>query len=415
MLGAGLPLEAEVILCGARSRLHAAAAARLLALLREDLDWDGLLQTAREHEVAPLLYWSLRGLPASAVPGAALDQLREWFYATAAHNLFMTTELLRFLEQLRAHGVLAVPFKGPVLAATAYGHPALRTFVDLDVLVDARDVPRVDRLLEADGYRPRDRLRGLERVAYLQSECSYDYTREDGRLTVEVHWGLMPRYFGFPLRLQDVRPRLTEAALGGATVPSLSAEDILLFLCLHGTKHRWVSLKWICDVAELIEVHPAIDWEWVERQAAALGGERMLRLGLFLATDLLGTHLPRQVAQELRTDPVVRTLATEVGRGLFGRPAGRPGAGNLFYVRAMTSPRRRVRYCLHLATVPTKEDWQRLPLPPILSFLYYPLHSLRLFGQVISEWRTYVRAAGAAAARSTSRATARRRLPTTNV
>ena len=84
-----------------------------------------------------------------------------------------------------------------------------------------RDVPRARALLEREGYRPRLPAAGLRRLAYLQSECSCDYLREDGRVTVELHWGLMPRYFGFPLRLADLRDRLTSVALGPTGVPSL--------------------------------------------------------------------------------------------------------------------------------------------------------------------------------------------------
>jgi hypothetical protein len=335
-----------------------------------------------------------------------LDRLQEWSYATAARSLFLTTELLRLLDRLRASGVLAVPFKGLVLGAAAYGSPALRSFADLDVLVDTRDVPRVQRILGREGYRSALPLEGLRRLTYLQSECSFDLRREDGRVTVEVHWGLMPRYFGFPLRLDHLRGRLIHVPLGDGIVPSLSVEDALLFLCLHGTKHRWASLKWICDVAELVTAYEALDWEGVRRRGAAIGGERMLRLGLLLAAGLLEAPLPPEVARWLPGDAVARALAREVGGGLFASGGPPPGAGNLFYLRAMTSVWHRARYCLHLATIPTPEDWERLPLPPPLALCAYPLHVLWLLGRS-------VRAAGSSLwTSSTSRRTAALRLPT---
>lgn len=393
---AGRPSEIGVVLAAARSHLPAAGADRLRALVRAGPDWDAVLRTARRHEVFPLLGHSLKALGAGAVPAPVLHRLQEWSYATAARNLFLSTELVRLLDGLRAQGVLGVPFKGPVLAAAAYGSPALRSFADLDVLVDVRDVPRARALLEREGYRPRLPAAGLRRLAYLQSECSCDYLREDGRVTVELHWGLMPRYFGFPLRLADVRDRLTSVSLGPTAVPSLGAEDLLLFLCLHGTKHRWASLKWICDVAELVGAQPALDWEAVGRRAAALGGERMLRLGLLLASDLLGARPPAGAAPP--PDRAVRVLAAEVQATLFA-PGGpfdsHPGAGNLFYLKAMTSGWRRARYCLHVATIPTPEDWERLPLPANLAVLYYPLHGLRFLGRIGRGAGGYLRAAAA--------------------
>jgi Uncharacterised nucleotidyltransferase len=402
---AGPAPEAALLLAGVRSRQTEAGVARLEALCREDPDWDGVLRVARRHEVFPLLCRSLKALPAGSVPAPALDRLQEWSYATAARSLFLTTELLRLLDRLRAGGVLAVPFKGPLLGAAAYGSPALRSFADLDVLVDARDVPRAQRILAREGYRPALPLEGLRRLTYLQSECSFDFRREDDRVTVELHWGLMPRYFGFPLRLDHLRGRLTRVPLGDGIVPSLSAEDTLLFLCLHGTKHRWASLKWICDVAELVTAYASLDWEGVRQRAAAIGGERMLRLGLLLAAGLLEAPLPPEVVRWLPGDAVARALAAEVDAGLFASSGPPPGAGNLFYLRAMTSGWSRARYCLHLATIPTSEDWERLPLPPALAPGAYPLHVLWLLGRS-------VRAAGSSLWRSaTSRRTAAPRLP----
>src|SRR3712207_8653927 len=37
----------------------------------------------------------------------------------------------------------------------------------------------------------------------------------------------------------------------------------LLILCVHGTKHIWGRLSWICDVAELLRTQPDMDWEYV--------------------------------------------------------------------------------------------------------------------------------------------------------
>jgi hypothetical protein len=406
------PLEIGVVLAAARSRLPAAEVGRLRNLVRAGPDWDAVLRAARRHEVFPLLGHSLKTLGAGAVPAPVLHRLQEWSFATAARNLFLTGELLRLLDRLGKEGVLAVPFKGPVLAAAAYGSPALRSFADLDILVDVRDVPRAQSLLEREGYRPRLPRAGLRRLAYLQSECSSDYLREDGRATVELHWGLMPRYFGFPLRLADVRGRLTSVSLGAAAVPSLAAEDLLLFLCLHGTKHRWASLKWICDVAELVGSPEALDWGVVTRRAGALGGERMLRLGLLLAADLLGAR-PPEGAGPPPADRAVRALGAEVQAALFapgGPVSTHPGAGNLFYLKAMTSGWRRARYCLHVATIPTPEDWERLPLPAALAGLYYPLHGLRFLGRIGRGAGAYLR--GAVPVRSARARTATASRPT---
>jgi len=63
---------------------------------------------------------------------------------------------------------------------------------------------------------------------------------------------------------------------------------------VHGTKHRWERLRWICDVAELIRVREDVKWETLMRVAESLGSRHMLSLGLYLAHDVLGAPLPEQ-------------------------------------------------------------------------------------------------------------------------
>ena len=35
-------------------------------------------------------------------------------------------------------------------------------------------------------------------------------------------------------------------------VRTLSAEDLLLALCVHASKHAWMRLGWICDIAGVV-------------------------------------------------------------------------------------------------------------------------------------------------------------------
>jgi hypothetical protein len=35
-------------------------------------------------------------------------------------------------------------------------------------------------------------------------------------------------------------------------MPVLVAGNLLHFLCVHGSKHLWTPLVWVCDVADLL-------------------------------------------------------------------------------------------------------------------------------------------------------------------
>ena len=74
--------------------------------------------------------------------------------------------------------------------------------------------------------------------------------------------------------------RLVPVSYAGATIKSLPLEDLIIYLCMHGSRHSWERLAWICDVAELVRLNPDTDWNKLLDQAASLGGQRMLGLGL---------------------------------------------------------------------------------------------------------------------------------------
>jgi len=56
----------------------------------------------------------------------------------AASNVFLTNKLFEILNLFKENDILALPFKGPVLAESVYGDISLRKFVDLDILVHKR-------------------------------------------------------------------------------------------------------------------------------------------------------------------------------------------------------------------------------------------------------------------------------------
>lgn len=354
---------------------------RIEALLHKDLDWQYLVRTARRHSVMPLLYQSLVTLCPTEVPEAPLNQLRQHFHNNARRNFFLTGELFRCLHELNSHSIPAIPYKGPVLAASAYGDFALRQFDDLDFLLHEGDILRAKALLIAQGYRPELHLNKVQEMAYLRSQSAHKLVRDEETLIVELHWRITEDYFSFPLDPEQLWERLEPVSLAGKEVQTLSAEDLLLILCVHGTKHCWERLGWICDVARLIHVCAELDWDWIIQQAVALGAERMLLLGVFLAHKLLGATLPAVIWKRIGNDIAVKSLAEQAQRWLLQDPARPPGMmkASSFHLKARERWQDRLRYAIRLATTPTTGDWD-LQLPPALFPLYYLRRPFRLIG-----------------------------------
>ena len=366
--------EAELLLLCARTRLCAEHADQIGTLIGRGVDWERLVDAALAHRVIPLVYRHLRAVGMDAVPLPVRARLETEFYANAAHQALLTTELLRLVAALERNGIAAVPFKGPGLAAKAYGDILLRMGGDLDILIHERDVRRGKEVLVSEGYRPRVELSEGEA---LRSGHEYGLVREDGRVVVELQWAVTQRFLSSPLDTRGLWGRVQPMVLRGTTVPSLAPADLLLLLCLHGAKHCWSRLGWICDVAELIESHPGLDWDWLLPEARRRGGRRMLLLGLRLAHELLRVSLPRAVAESLRRDRHVAALFEQVCGSLFPTiPAPPRGAAAVLLFNLRSRERWRDKLQVFHVLHPGPADG--VGLPRGLSLLRYALRPLRL-------------------------------------
>ena len=313
-------LEVELLLCCARTNIDSNRSQIIRKLLQKSLDWSYLTHTAVRHGVMPLLYRSLSTICPEVVPKDILTKLKALFETNAAHNRFLSSSLLQLLNLFEKHDILAVPFKGPVLATSAYGHLALRQFGDLDILFNKQeDVLKARNLLISLGYQNAEQLTYEQEIAQLQSPYvkAYTYKHNDLRVIVELHWQLRANYSAFPLDYESLWKRLTSVSLGDTKVSNLSPEDEILYLCAHGSGDRWQKLLQICDIAEALRTHQNLNWQEMLEQAIRLGCQRRLFLGLFLAQEFLEVYLPTEVRQKLQTEPSVMWLVNWVRQRLF--------------------------------------------------------------------------------------------------
>ncbi len=380
----------ELLRLCARTRLEPAEKRRIRQLAGGGVDWAYLLQQAGRHGVEPLLQRSLTATFASEdLPEEVRRRLDARTRRTALRNLLRTQELLEILDMLDAHGIEAVPLKGPTLSVISYGDPSLRRFIDLDVLVPTKQARHAYRLLVEKGYGPFHDRSEAEVQAHFGHGKSLELKRGD--TLVELHWDFLHPMHGFYLDPADVRARAQTVMLGGQPIRTLAPEDLVLYLCAHGSKHFWQRLAWICDVAETLRTHgAALDWPLLVRRARTLHAGRMLLLGLQLASDLLGATLPEPVKEAARRDPDVQALVRRVADELFEERSEERQVIHeaRFHLRMRERLRDRLPYYRHLAWLsvhPTSKDRAWITLSPSLDFAYYLVRPLRLATNGLSQ------------------------------
>ena len=373
----------SALLC-AQTHVDSETAKQIMTVAATEADWDAILQTASEHSLTPIFCRNIEEYGGETVPSSLRRRFREEFLRNSCRNLALTAELFRVLEALECRRVCATPYKGPVLAAQAYGDATLRQFVDLDIIVPQRQIVAAHEAMLALGFRLA--IRGVQpQAGGWQLPGQYAY-RSDAETMVELHTELTLRYFPRRLPLEELCERREFVEVAGRQVLTFSQEDTLLLLCVHGSKHFWERLGWIADIAALARASRPIDWAIVMERARNWGIRRMVMLGVGLAGRLFKTTLPNEVADCLRDDATSRGLIDGISRRFFAAEPVRLGVFSRFAFRV------RMRgglvcglpYAVRLALMPTEFDrsGHALYLEPFYALLR-PLRLVRSYG-----WRT---------------------------
>jgi hypothetical protein len=281
-----------------------------------------------------------------------------------------------------AAGVPAVPFKGPALGWLAYENFTHRTCVDLDFVLPQRHIPAAIAALKASEYMPQFNPIEVQTGSRGPAPGQYLFTPVGRRRSVELHTERTLRYFSRPLDLEEMNSRLMQLEIGGQKIRTFSVEDLLVMLCVHGSKHFWERLSWIVDIAQLVTVQP-VDWEFLLAIAAQMQSTQVLLLGLSLAHELVGAPVPPPVLERTQTNAQVQWLTGKVLEQYAGTsyPSAGVWARALFRVRSSDGPWQGLRQLLRLSLSPTESDRQKIRLPAVLSPLYSPVRLFRLLGE----------------------------------
>lgn len=388
-LSGELPPPAEILLLCARTRVDSSARNRLRALIAKELDFAGIVAAAADHCVAPLVCHHLTSVASDVLPPIWHEQLREEFLLNSRRNLFLTGTMFSVLDAFKRQGIRGVPHKGPSLAALAYGDVALRQFADLDFLLPQEQILDAHEILLGIGYHPEiqwksrpdsHRIPGHYAYAKALGELQAQPARgSTGNVTIELHTPATLRYIPRPLPLEELLLRLEEIDIGGRRLETLSREDALPLLCVHGAKHLWDQLSWIADVSELVQGPAGFDWERALALANRLRAERMTLLGLAVARCLLDTPLPQEIVGRIARDTSISQFADEIATRLFQERRVRPSAARRFWMRLRMGGGAwdGLRYGLRILATPSEKDWAQCSLPSGLEPLYGVLRTLR--------------------------------------
>lgn len=374
--------EIEIILCCASIQLETFKINRLKKLIKKPVDWQPVLDIAIKHGLINFLYYNLKNTCKELMPKDILNKLQNYYFQNSARNLALSASLIKLLNLLKENNIGIVSFKGPVQAQLLYNDPGLRSFSDLDVLVKKEDAVKARDLLIAHEFETAVEIPDQQIKTYLEKENFFQLVNKSGTLNIDLHWEITGRYSLEPIYYKNLENRFEQIKISGKNITTLSIEDTLIHLCIHGTSHCWEKLEMVYSVSEIIKSKKIKDWDIIIEKARLLKCKKMVFLGSVLAEQLFKTILPDGLKDKVDKNKGLQKLAKKIIEKIMNQtPAFTESLSWRFspiHFSARDSIIDQVRYAVRLFFQPTIREWDKYPLPNSLLFLYYFLRPYRL-------------------------------------
>jgi hypothetical protein len=354
--------EAQLLLACARRAADREAVRRCVLAVSA---WDAVLTLAEAHGVAPLVASQLSANASDLVPVDTLAAFNTARHRCAMRNFAMLNELVRVTSALRGAAVEAISYKGPLVARDLYGDFSLRESADLDLIIRRNDFARVRDVLANAGYRSAQVLDRRVEEARLSNEgqCQFLY----GDFSLDIHCRAFQPYLWPALNTKTCFPRARETKIGSGTALVLGDDDLIFTLVLHGTKHGWSRLIWLCDVAELLRRQPDNCAKLLE-YADYAHALRAARLALLLCNRLLGVPLSAEIECNIHRDREMERLYAWAIQEIW---VPTPSSRWKFLLAVQDSGWRRLQSAMRFAVTPTIREFEafgtRRALAPIRS------------------------------------------------
>jgi hypothetical protein len=237
------------------------------------------------HGVAPLVGENLRNARdhQAAIPD---DILLRFHFATVANHerknraASAAEELLRFFND-RAIEVMLI--KGIAFDYLVYQTPYATMSSDIDVVFR----PKWEGLAVED----RERLTHLIFDVKERTGCSFEcdgFEHHDVTLN-----GILPVAFS------QIWDDSYQTSFRSRITSFMGLEDMLIAACINCYRKRYTRLKMLCDVAEILERYPEIDWSIVGDKSRSYRCGTIVFAALIATGTTLSARIPSQAFQAL--------------------------------------------------------------------------------------------------------------------
>ena len=346
-------------------------------------------QLAFTHGVFPLFYQCLKDHAADLIPKKIIQELQQQYLDIVRYNMLLSSELIHIMKLLHDNDIAALAFKGPTLAQMAYGDITLRQYGDLDVLVQKKDIYRVDSLLKTQGYQRALKLTPSQEKIWFARAHDLGLYHPDKGVHFEMHWSLMNEDHPIQLELGKIWDNPNPVIINQQRINTFANEELLLYLLVHGSKHLWERIEWVKDIDLLLQSRE-LDWQKTLEEVQGSDFEKMFFLGLYLASQLFATEFPSMVTKRMAAYKELPNLSDAIIAKKWSdqNPDGLTSNLSRTYTMLQLFPdlKKRLLYLHNIFLRPSFNEYWLIDLPRSLHWLYYFIRPFMLLKKYLKNW-----------------------------
>jgi hypothetical protein len=237
--------------------------------------WRALFRLAEIHKLLPLVFETVRAVPALAAEQNLLSALKQKVRRQVIAQTLRTGEFLELNDRLQQAGVRPLVVKG-IVCRSLYPQPDHRPSGDEDVLILPSQFETCHQVLTDFG------MAAAEPMEQLKEAYEVPYRKEGNPLYIELHKYLFPprsdAYGDMNRFFEDADRRAVAVQIQGRLIYTLDYTDHLFYLICHALKHFLHSgfgIRQVCDIVLYANAWGSrVDWLRILENCRAIRAEK---------------------------------------------------------------------------------------------------------------------------------------------
>jgi hypothetical protein len=261
-------------------------------IINESVNWSRFFKYLQQHRLIPYVYDNLSKYK-HLLPNEILLNLKKLNEQNTLHMLLLISETIRLLKIFDANNLWSMPLKGPVLAFQLYDDFSKRSSRDVDILIQPSDILKAVDILSNEGYKiiPEGTTISKNKFEILKKiKHNISLYNSIKNVYIELHWRLsFHNYFTegdynfsqLPIKLLKIY---------NSEIKIFRDDLQLLYLAVHGSKHKWSALYWLKDFNDFLNKYDVINSSI--KLVVKTGTRRSLLQAMKLSQIFYGYKLP---------------------------------------------------------------------------------------------------------------------------